>query len=268
MDLFKTCFMGSGLYTIPYLKWLYSQNPAGNAIGFDAFDGKNIAAHYACIPVHINLYGNIVKALLSLNTATHPNYRKQGLFIKLAEYTYEYAEWCGFESVHGFANFNSTHGFVHKLGFELVSPLNANIGFGRIGKVDWEKLDRVAVFQRHWNKESLQWRLSNPSNPCFIQSYRDQTTGVYSRTGRYGINAYAEHKFGFQAETTKQISLLTPRLCIGLYPKNLHHCLKSFPIPQILRPSPLNFIYRNLKSRVERLDSEALFITYIDFDAF
>ena len=48
--LFGTCFPGAGKFTPDYLAWLYLANPDGKAVGFDAWDGERLAAHYVCAP--------------------------------------------------------------------------------------------------------------------------------------------------------------------------------------------------------------------------
>ena len=60
--------------SISYLNWLYFENPRGRVCGFDAYDGETLVAHYACIPIKIE--GFRLNSLLSLNTATHPQFSK------------------------------------------------------------------------------------------------------------------------------------------------------------------------------------------------
>ena len=72
--LLRTCFSATsskaGKFSEASLIWLYTKNPEGLAIGFDAFDDGELVAHYVCIPTTITVTTGPVKALLSLNTAT------------------------------------------------------------------------------------------------------------------------------------------------------------------------------------------------------
>jgi len=102
-----------------YLRWQYIDNPDGLVVGFNAWDGDVLAAHYACMPVMME--GE--RWLWSLNTATHPDYRGQGLFPRLAEMTYERGKQEGFAAVIGVANAMSASGFVRKLGFTELGRL-------------------------------------------------------------------------------------------------------------------------------------------------
>ena len=178
-------------FTVAYLRWLYFGNPAGNAVGYDAWDGNVLAAHYVCVPLTILLRGKTVLALLSLNTATHPNYQGKGLFTKLAERTYEKAIGTGFACVVGIANSNSTPGFLRKLGFDLVVPLAAKIGLGEF-KSGWEHNLANIEFMHLWTDASLQWRSNNPSNPVALTNPRSGMIACNANSQILGISAYAE----------------------------------------------------------------------------
>ena len=59
---------------------VYKLNPDGYAIGFNAWSGSTLVGQYACIPSRIQIQGSIARAMLSLNTATHPEYEGKGIF--------------------------------------------------------------------------------------------------------------------------------------------------------------------------------------------
>ena len=134
--LLRLVFPSAVHFTENYLDWEYNQNPAGKAVGFNAYHDHELAGHYVTLPLRARLFGSDVSGLLSLNTATHPNHQGNGLFTKLAEHTYARARDLRFEFVIGVANANSTHGFVNKLGFQLVGRLSAKVG---LKKVDIQK---------------------------------------------------------------------------------------------------------------------------------
>ena len=114
-DSFPNCPFGKDYY-----RWQYEDNPNGKVVSYNAYYDGILAAHYAAIPVEMSFDGNIVKGLLSLNTATHSQHRGKGLFVKLAQLTYDYAQEHGYKYVIGVANANSTHGFLTKLGFYQI----------------------------------------------------------------------------------------------------------------------------------------------------
>lgn len=92
-------------------RWQYADNPVGKIVGFNAYMGNLLAAHYVTMPIYMNIEGEKTLGVLSLNTATHPEHRGKRLFTILAEKSYQYAAENGYKFVIGVANAQSTHGF-------------------------------------------------------------------------------------------------------------------------------------------------------------
>ena len=269
ISLSQACFPQASHLTRQYFKWLYSDNPSGEVLGFDAYDGKRLAAHYVCVPASLLYEGKQIRGLLSLNTATHPDYRGQGLFKKLAGLTYECAAEAGYELVYGVANANSTPGFVRSLGFQLVAALEASLGFGRLGVEDWSAIRQRCAFRREWTQKDLRWRLSNPSNPSFAAHLEEGVVAVHAATGRFGIQAYAEIFGQVPIERSERPKSFSPRLFLGMVPEGFRRRTKYAPIPQLFKPSPLNLIVRDLRGGgTPKLDQRSVLISYIDFDAY
>ncbi len=265
--LFQTCFPHATKFTAAFLTWLYRDNPDGEAVGFDAFDGDRLAAHYVCIPARVRIGARLARALLSLNTATHPDYQGKGLFTKLAAMTYEAGAGQGFDCVYGVANQHSTPGFVRKLGFQLVQPLDAMVGFGGLG-IDLSRVSHDAQFARHWTAESLAWRCGNPANPIRGRRRAGRLAFEASASGRL-VAAHAELPLETDAAMTAQGGPGAPlRLHLGLAPSTAGGFRTYFHIPQALRPSPLNLIYRPLGGIDDRLEPGHVYFTFLDFDAY
>ena len=49
LNLYKTCFPGFKK-NIEYFRWLYENNPMGNYVGIDAFDGNKLIGQIGGIP--------------------------------------------------------------------------------------------------------------------------------------------------------------------------------------------------------------------------
>ena len=243
--LFRLCFPNSNLDR-PYLEWLYFANPLGNVVGFDAMDGNTLAAHYACIPTKID--GKL--GLLSLNTATHPNYRSKGLYQKLAEQTYE--QWSAkFDFVVGVANAQSAVGFIKRLGFNDLGRLNLRYG----------KLQRPALGNRTWTQADIEWRSNSP---------RQQLEKRILNNGMVELSMRPKN-FPFKIKSLVSIAGKEIR-------ENLGHTdiRRGFTIdwingpssrlslPEKLKPSPLVMIYKPLKCD----DLEISSWSFPDFDAF
>jgi GNAT superfamily N-acetyltransferase len=268
-ELFKVCFPMTGKFTPRYLAWLYVENPDGRAVGYDAWDGERLAAHYVCIPARAWVEGAEVPVLLSLNTATHPDYQGKGLFTRLAAMTFEAGASQGFDGVYGVANANSTPGFVRKLGFQLVRPLEARIGIGGLRHGPQAPSSELS-FERSWSPAALRWRCANPHNPVFMRGGGGKLRFHAAASG-HKLPAYAElAAAGIALPALKQAAPpLSPlRLFIGLAPDASSSYWNYASIPKRLRPSPLNLIYRSFAPRVAGLDPARIAFSFLDFDAY
>ncbi len=267
--LFAKCFPAAHKYSRSYLDWLYSCNPDGQVVGFDARDGDRLAAHYVCIPVRAQVGGQEVRVLLSLNTATHPDYQGKGLFTQLAERTYAAGAASGYDCVYGVANANSTPGFIRKLKFQLVGPLQAMVGIGSLG-VDFMRLDGVQ-FRRSWNANALAWRCASPVGPVTIRTQQD--CKIFLTPALFGGTCLATAEIDEASIADDLVdttgSFTSPiRLFIGMIPPIAQRRSLYIDIPQSLRPSPLNLIYRSLSERVKSIDADNVFFSFLDFDAY
>lgn len=267
-SLFARCFPPSANFSAAYLHWLYCQNPDGLAIGFDAWDGERLAAHYVCVPARVRVRGQEALALLSLNTATHPEFQGKGLFTRLALLTYEAAASAGLCCVFGVANANSTAGFIRKLGFRLVKPLEARVGVGVLG-IDWDAAHRNEQFSRVWSASSIDWRCCNPKNRVSLQQ-SGGITQCHAVAKRGWLSAYAELDVqqSMQLDQSGNLGMPFLRLFLGSLPEGACRFGGYVSIAQRFRPSPLNFIYRGLGVQSGQVDAGGVSFSFFDFDAY
>ncbi|MGO4702308.1 GNAT family N-acetyltransferase [Dyella sp. 2RAB6] len=266
--LFARCFPGATHLHEAYLEWLYSRNPAGKVVGMDAIAGNDLAAHYVCIPANLWLGGRQTRALLSLNTATHPDYQGKGLFTTLAQKTYELGASQGFSAVYGVANANSTPGFIRKLGFALVAPLEARVGLGRVIRTDWNAVKARAAFRHDWTQEHLAWRAASPTNPVFVGSQDAGGSVLFAKTDKPGIVVEGETGVVLADGALPRQSPSLLRLYLGLSPSGAARRGLSMGVPDRLRPSPLNLIYRSLDGVMPALPATEVQFNFLDFDAY
>ncbi len=268
-QLFRICFPGASGLSASYLKWLYLENPAGTVVGYDAWEGDRLAAHYVCIPAEAIVHGSVRRVLLSLNTATHPDFQGKGLFTKLAALTYERGAREGFEAVYGVANANSTPGFVRKLGFALVSPLDARIGVGAISVGEVKENVSDFSFKRVWDSKTLAWRISNPVRRYRLTSRADGLIGAWAPTGKPLLSAWAEVPAdGLEGLAVEGSAAPLFRLHLGLRPEGVRPGAMWMDIPKRFRPSPLNLIFLSLNEGIGQIDRAAVELGQLDFDAF
>lgn len=268
VGLFEKAFPKNARFTVAYLDWLYNANPDGLAIGFNAWAGDTLVAHYVCIPACVQIHGTVVRAMLSLNTATHPAHQGKGLFTRLANATYDAAAAMGIEAVYGIANANSTPGFVQKLGFKLIKPLDAQIGWGTLG-VDWNSVMSRTIFSRQWNNANLSWRMANPKNTVYMHR-RPDCAQFFAKAKGWALPAYAECRSDLPDMPSQMLRLsnAAPHLYLGLLPDGTRRSSTYVNVPDVLRPSPLNFIYRSLSGSVQTLEGDGISLSFLDFDAY
>lgn len=269
--LYRTCFPVASHFNFNYLNWLYTKNPEGSFFGIDAVVGEKVVGQVVTIPCRYILRGEPTKALLSINTSVHPQYRGRYLFKYLGEKLFELAIKDGYRFIIGSANAASTPGFIRHLGFQLVKPLDAVIGAGTFGVKDYAYILSHAEIRHDWTSETLLWRCQNPVNTVYLHDSGHFMAALAS-TGKFGVQAYAELPCMDLPNTLPikrnyQSSFFLPRVFLGLIP-GYKNSMNYIQIPLRFRPSPLNLIYKNLQDSTDYISPDACFINFLDFDAF
>jgi GNAT superfamily N-acetyltransferase len=264
--LLNNVFPAAKHLTESYLAWQYLENPTGTAVGFNAWMGNELAAHYVAIPVRYGLDGEELTGVLSLNTATHPDHQGKRLFTLLAERTYEEAARRGHSFVIGVANANSSPGFVKKLGFQLVTQLEALLYLGPAPVRD----DRCRSFERTWDRKTVAWRVGNPA----LQYGRSLAGGrfrIEAPTGTFGIKAdLGDFPLSLQPDPPWSPRVLPHpiTLWIGWDERRTSRGLRGFAVPDRFRRSPLNLIYKALDGRLPKVEPEQVRLQALDFDPY
>ncbi len=256
---------GTDQFNEAALAWRYRDNPAGAVVGADAWDGERLAAHYVTCPVEAQIDGQPVRGLLSLNTATHPDYQGRGLFTKLAEEAYAQGAAAGYGFVIGVANANSTPGFLRRLAFQHVGRLHAGV----LATLPRRFADVAVQYQGVWRPELLRWRLANPDGRYTARRHGELLT-VWAKTHLPAIQC-AAFLPGSSATADQGAGAgpLAATLFIGLEPRLRLRRQGFIAIPERLRPSPLNLIWRPLDSSLPTaLNPDAAAINFLDFDPY
>ena len=218
------------------MRWQYKEKPDGEALTLNVYRQTELVAHYAVIPISMNLDGQKIPGCLSLNTAVAPKAQGRGFFTRLASQCYEMAYERGYKFIIGVANANSTPGFVNNLEFQLVRSLDA---FFFYGKMPHLLCDKREIFCRDWNKITLMWRLNRP-DARYSMSEDSRDNSVYSASQLAGIDvcclqvqkelisaAYQQKQFNLPARNR-----MKPKLWIGVSPRAHEFSLKvrsSYP---------------------------------------
>lgn len=118
-------------------------------IGYVAYNAENMpVAYYGVLPCFMQIDGNLFLAAQSGDTMTHPGYRNKGLFVELANLTYELCREKGIRLIYGFPNQNSEHGLINKLGW--ITTGNLDRFEISVNAFPLERLARKFAWSRRW----------------------------------------------------------------------------------------------------------------------
>lgn len=278
-----------------YLEWLYQESPFGEVVETNLDDDRGRIGHYALVPIVLSVDGVPRRGALSLNTAVHERARGGGTFVRLASETLSKAKELGIKAVLGVANANSTPGFVRRLGFELIGPLPVNVllpspartrGFrsgwasdtalsaGPIA-TDLEPLLAAPASgcARVWSTETLRWRLAAPGARYALHRSRE-VLAVSCLDRRGGVRVAILLKVFASSPVPGPVrrALVAAACRFHRAPLALHvgrtdlvH-FRGIPLPERLRDSPLNLIYRSLEDDPQR--ASIVRFEFLDFDAY
>jgi Acetyltransferase (GNAT) domain len=293
--LLTDVFPDSDISQPEYLHWLYEQSPFGSVIETNLDDELGRAGHYALVPITLTRNGIDYNAALSLNTAVHERARGGGTFVRLASETIAEARRQGVETLVGVANANSTPGFVRRLDFKLLTPLPASVmlptpGSRRGIRSGWADTsafagDGLAADSepllvapttgeaRRWTPETLRWRLARPDARYALHRTGD-LLAVSCRDSRHGIRVAILLKVfaASRISHSSQRALLRAMCHFHRAPIALHVGLndlvdfRGMALPERLRESPLNLIYRSLQT--EPRPAAIKRFEFLDFDAY
>jgi GNAT superfamily N-acetyltransferase len=242
--LFGASYAGDAKLSASYLEWQYVSNPHGQVIGFDAFKGEELAAHYAIIPRRYRCGARVFQAALSVNTATHPDHQGKGLFTKLANATYQAAVDRGVSFVVGVANANSVGGFVRKLRFTALGHVRLYAGV-------CAPRNAADLLELEGDSDWLAWRLSNPSRMYNHISHHDGTSTLRTYVRGIPFNIGRVHSSNLTASMNRGLAAKGCRLLPGLTPLFTPMAPSVLRLPLRVQPSPWHVIWRTLDSDLD-----------------
>jgi len=248
-------------FSTNYLKWLYVQNPQGKAISCNIHHKNKIVGHYAVIPTKIIINQKKYKSALSLNTAVDDNFKGKGFFKIMADKTYKQANRKGISLIYGVSNNQSTKLFEKYFKFKNLGSLDVKIGFGKNNEASKKKI------KIYWDKKSLKWRTLHPNNEYNIINYKKKKIINYNLMKLMNINMGEFLTDDLRTKKDKYNNFLNLYIGIGkTYKNNLFY----FNLPKLFKPSPLNFIIKNLKNNSlnKFFKRKNLLFQLLDFDAF
>lgn len=234
----------------------FVDNPDGQVISCNAFDGEKMIANQSLVPEKMLVSGRIVRCVRSMSVVTHPDYRGKGLLSSLTNMAIEEATRLGYDFVYGLANDNSFPVFIRNCGFSFISRLNVMMGFGTEIREDGEK-----TYQRYWSEDALAWRFSQGKyrkvGNCILGQF---STGVETFMGTLPTQSQV------QISDNNNYNPFFPqvKLYVGLGAKLPWSYVK---VPKIIKHSPFNLIFRDLTGgNLPMMTKDNLFYQLMDFD--
>ena len=114
----------------------------------------------------------------------------------------------------------------------------------------------------------MRWRMSNPKNPLRAIAQTEQTLVFEGSTPYPGLVARGEIPKRTLAIKPSGGAFVRLSLRLAMFPRAAKRGGElSVRIPDKLRPSPLRLIYLNLDNEADRLDSNSILFSFLDFDA-
>ena len=245
-------------FTPDFVKWQYTLNPLGVMSGYNAWDGNRIVAHFAGLPLTMDLFGKVCKGLLIINVSSDPAYRRQKLFTRVGEHTIQQAKDTGYDFLIGAANANSIHTFIKYLGFYLISPLTVKVGFGAQIYTDKE-----FNCNRLWDDAQWSWRLQNPAN-----KYLYFKNNILSTPVSFFAKTLSKAQINYTADKQLRIKNYAGLRLLNLYIGLGADTSKGFyfKLPSFIKHSPFNLIFQDLTGNIPVIKKEDICFQLIDFD--
>jgi len=219
-DLMHNAF--GNLVSPDYFEWKYVRNPLGPAVGNIAREDSSgeIIAFYGLIPQLYRFGGQEQLLYQSCDTMTHSNFRRRGLFQRLAERTFkeQLSINDGFFAI-GFGGSNSAPGFF-KMGWKQIFELSHSLKprfLSRLGNCSSEAKEYSSISpeiaarfeQRHKNAQDgividgayLKWKWSNPRKNYNFVSVGTSTCVYHVKEDL----VYIDHVMGEDRDSLREI---------------------------------------------------------------
>ena len=252
-------------FTADYLHWQYLENPSGLAIAINCRRPTGeLVGHFANLPIESLVFKQTEKGLLSVNLAVDSSCRGAGIFVQMAHTCFNRAKASAFGHVILAANQNSTHGFIPRLGFQLIAPLAVRLGKTSPLEFNDRKIESFD-FAPSWSEERRAWRLKSP----FQKFSQDRASGRLLAM-HYGslLPIQVESTWPISRNPTLSIKSSVLSAYVGYDPRIRWSFGSSLGLPDWLKPSPLNFSILDLSPNPKKFLADRCLANAIDFDGF
>lgn len=161
-------------------------------VGFIAYNEKHSPiAYYGVVPCFVKHGEQLYLAAQSADTMTHPRYQYKGLFVHLANLTFDLCEEEGISIVFGFPNQNSLHSFLIKLKWQMTETMVCYII--PVGIIPLERIAKKLPFLKNAYKKYLQYILKDyliPLKGIENSVFKDGFAGLDRNAHYFNYKAY------------------------------------------------------------------------------
>lgn len=260
--LMRQVFPKARHLTARYFEWHYGQNPDGQAIGCNAFQGDELVGHMAAHVFPCRLEGVERRGMYTVNGSVHPLHRGRRLQSRISAAMFDEAARLGYAFCLATGNKWSTGPLLTR--FKMLRPLDARLGFGLPERGE---PGRPPSFERSWSDQAISWRLANPEGRYSAIRSGDRAA-ILAATGLPGLGAILYQGRGLESPAGLGPAPGPMRLWLGLDPGLDWKGSAFLPIPMRLRPSPLNLVYKDLTGGDFLPDPDRIVFSGLDFDAY
>jgi hypothetical protein len=225
----------------PDIEWQYLSNPNGPARFVNAYaESGALLAHYALVPTPplADPPAMFSATYFAVNTAVDPGAQVPGLMVATARALFRQIQTEGPALLLGVGNENAFQGLVRMLGFRSLGRLSLTVHApGTLPRIQ-------APRALSWDLKHLGWRTQRPG----ILAFGDPVGGGLTvRLQHHGVPLDAVLTTGLPGNSVDRLDLprpasWTPRLYAAFGAK-VH---RGLAVPERLRPSPLEYVFRVL----------------------
>ena len=200
--------------------------------------------------------------LFIVNGAVAAAHRRRRLQSRISEAIFEEGARRGFTFCFSTGNRYSTIPLLTR--FRMLRPLEVRLGFGEPAR---RKAPARPSFERRWSEEALRWRLANPEVRYAVRT-DGSATSILAPSGFPGISALLMQMSDCYGLAGGGDAPRPLRVWLGVDPSVDWRRSAYVPIPQRLRPSPLNLVFRDLTGGDYLPDPRRLVFHGLDCDAY
>lgn len=304
-DLAETARFLHEIFPIPrfaddrYLRWWYRENPVGAAVEADLVENGACSGHFAGIPQRLHSTRMTLPAVLLVDVSIAASQRGRGLMAVVHDLCAEEAARRYPDGVIiGVANGPATPTYRKYLQYRILRPLPAFVCppvWPDLGRYESARADAAycasreledlvrsldlsptAGFSQEWSLELLRFRLASPG-ASYTLHVGDDVVIVTTKVKQSGVPVVVVLKTFRRRAGTRPIAngaiaaaCRFHRAPVAVYAGVSAACrVVGMPLPERLKPAPLNFIVRGVRPGSFDVTSFQLdTYEFLDFDAY